>query len=55
MIVSPSMADTFGAEKLKAAGLNLRVIPQKLRALRGHCVTTRPLAAWKYGKRCSSS
>ena len=36
-----------GLEKLKSAGLNLRVISQKLRALRGHCVTTRPLAARK--------
>jgi hypothetical protein len=36
-----------GARKLKSAGLNLRVIPQKVRALRGHWVTTRPLAARK--------
>ena len=37
----------LGPRKLKSAGLNRRVISQKARALRGHCVTTRPLAARK--------
>jgi hypothetical protein len=42
-----SAAETAGVWKLKSADLNLRVIPQKVRALRGHCVTTRPFAARK--------
>src|ERR1700737_3851554 len=38
---------TATGAKAKSAGLNRRIIPQKAPALRGHCVTTRPLAARK--------